>query len=202
MKSGLQVLTRGRNAPRVNRRLLHSLVSIAAIALVASACHKNPTSPTPPPTGPKASTFSVVFGENPVPFRSSGCNAVEPQGWYTTARLQETSGVMFRVNTLTQKLDGNVSSMLAESFNSRFGACSGGTFAPGVIPANGAVCASVGVCTASTFSNYQFQIAGTDANGQAATFDSPLLNFGARSAVTAAQAPGSFVFAIGPQPIR
>jgi hypothetical protein len=153
-------------------------------------------------TGSNTSTFAVIFGENPVPFRSSGCNALEPQGWYTTASLHETSGVMFRVNTLTQKLDGNVASMLAESFNSRFGACPGGTFTPGVIPANGAVCASVGVCTASSFGNYQFQISGTDANGQAATFDSPLLNFGARTTAVPTAAGSRFVFAIGPAPIR
>ena len=50
--------------------------------------------------------FAVTFGENPVPFRSTGCNSSTPQGWYTTARIQETAGVAFTPATLTQKLDG------------------------------------------------------------------------------------------------
>src|SRR5205807_193538 len=98
---------------------------------------------------------------------------------YTTARVQETSGVAFTPVTLVQKLDGNVTSLLTESFNSRFGACAGGAFSQGVIPGNGAVCGSVGVCTSSNFSSYQFQFAGTDANGHSVTFDSPLLQLGA-----------------------
>jgi hypothetical protein len=127
------------------------------------------------------SAFVAVFGENPVPFRSTGCNVSVPTGWYTTARLQETSGVAFTVSALTQKLDGNVSGALAESFNSRFGPCTSGSFNPGTIPANGAVCASVGVCTNASFGSYQFEISGTDANAHAVTFASPLLQFGARS---------------------
>lgn len=152
--------------------------------LVFAACHTNATAPTETPPSPapapKSAALTVTFGENPVPFRSTGCNGTTPQGWYTTARLQETNGVTFTPGTLTQKLDGNVASMLAESFDSRFGACPGNSFTPGTIAANGAACGVVGVCTSSTFSNYQFEIAGTDANGHALTFLSPLLQFGSR----------------------
>jgi hypothetical protein len=88
--------------------------------------------------------------------------------------------VAFTATTLTQKLDGNPASFLAESFGSRFGPCSGMTFTPGMISSNGAVCGVIGVCTTNSYSNYQFSVAGTDANGHAFTFDSPLLQFGAR----------------------
>ena len=84
------------------------------------------------------------------------------------------------MNTFVQKLDGAASGLLNESFNSRFGACAGGTFTANVMPANGAVCASVGVCTTASFGTYQFEIGGTDANGHAVTFTSPVLQFRAR----------------------
>jgi hypothetical protein len=90
--------------------------------------------------------------------------------------------VTFTPSTLIQKLDGNVASSLVESFNSRFGACAGSPFSPGVILANGAVCASIGVCTSSSYSTYQFEVVGTDANGHALTFDSPPLQLGSRQA--------------------
>ena len=51
-----------------------------------------------------------------------------------------------------------------------------------MILANGAVCGVVGICTSSTFSNYQFQLTGIDGNSHTLTFDSPLLQFGARPA--------------------
>ena len=86
------------------------------------------------------------------------------------------------VADLDAVLTGSAAGNLAESFNSRFGACMGGSFTPGTIPASGAVCATVGVCTASSYSTYQFQITGTDANGHAVTFDSPVLQLGARPA--------------------
>jgi hypothetical protein len=124
----------------------------------------------------------VTFDENPVVFRSTGCSFSTPQGWYTQARLQETGGAIFTPITLTQKLDGNVVSFLTESFNSRFGACSGMAFTPGMILANGAVCGTIGVCTAGAFATYQFSVSGTDANGHALTFDSPVLQLGARLA--------------------
>jgi hypothetical protein len=157
-------------------------VGMTAAALVLAACGKSATSPTspPPPTpSPNTSGFVATFGENPVPFRGSGCSPLTPQGWYTSARLQETGGASFTPSAFVQKLDGNVSALLAESFNSRFGACTGSPFSAGVIPANGAVCATVGVCASTSFHNYQFQISGTDANGHALSFDSPLLQFGA-----------------------
>ena len=162
-----------------------SLLATTATLLLCVACGSTsaspatPASPTPP-AAPSTASFAVTFSENPVPFRASGCNASVAQGWFTTARVQETSGVGFTPSGLVQKLDGNVNSNLVESFNSRFGACSGGTFTPGTIPANGVVCGSVGVCTPSTFSTYQFQITGTDANGHAVTIDSPLLQLGGR----------------------
>jgi hypothetical protein len=154
-----------------------------AMVLLCAACRTNetPTTPDPPPT-PRTAAFTVTFGENPVPFRSTGCNASIPQGWFTTARLQETGGVSFTPGTLTQKLDGSTAGILAESFDSRFGACAGSAFTQGTIAANGAACAVVGVCTASTFGNYQFELAGTDANGRTMTVVSPLLQFGARPA--------------------
>lgn len=169
-------------------RTAADLLATTATVLLFAACGTSSTSPTtstpsptpnPPPTS-KTSAFAATFDENPVPFRSTGCNASIPQGWYTIAHLQETGGVSFTPSTLIQKLDGNVVSFLVESFNSRFGACAGSPFNPGVIPANGAVCASVGVCASGSYSTYQFQIIGSDANGHALTFDSPLLQLGAR----------------------
>lgn len=158
-------------------------VATTTTALWLAACSKptSPTTQTPPKIAvPDTSSVVVTFSENPVPFKSTGCNASTPQGWSTTARLQETRGVTFTVRTLTQKLDGNVASLLVESFDSRFGACMGGTSTPGVIRGNGAVCGVVGVCSSSTFGNYQLEISGTDANGHALTFTSPLLQFGPR----------------------
>jgi hypothetical protein len=149
---------------------------------LACGCQSNSTTPTPtPPALPRAS-LTMTFDENPVAFRSAGCSFSTPQGWYTSARVQETAGVTFTPTTLTQKLDGNTASVLAESFNSRFGACTGLAFTPAMIPANGAACGIVGICTANTFSTYQFSIAGTDGNGHTLTFDSPMLRFGARPA--------------------
>jgi hypothetical protein len=165
-----------------------TLLAVATTAVLHLACQKSSTSPTTPAPSPapipSTSTSSIVvtFGENPVPFRSSDCSFSTPPGWYTQARLQETGGVSFTPITLTQKLDGNTVSFLAESFNSRFGACSGMAFTSGVILANGAVCGVAGVCTASSFTTYQFSVAGTDANGHALTFDSPVLQLGVRPA--------------------
>jgi len=79
-------------------------------------------------------------------------------------------------------LDGTAASFLAESFNSRFGACTGLSFTPGLILANGAACGVVGACAAGTYSTYQVSLAGTDANGHTLTFDSPVLQLGARPA--------------------
>jgi len=169
------------------------------------ACQKSSTSPPPPttpsPTVPSTSSFAVTFDENPVAFRSTGCSFSTPQGWYTQARLRETGGVSFTPTTLTQKLDGNAVSFLAESFNSRFGACSGMAFTPGVILANGAVCGGVGVCTASSFAAYQFSIAGTDANGHALTFDSPVLQLGARPAGQSSSIAESSLMPRAPAPM-
>jgi hypothetical protein len=154
-----------------------------APALLSVACGSTPAAPvpsTPAPATAATASFTVTFGENPVPFRVAGCNAATPQGWYTTARLQETAGVAFTPSGLIQKLDGNINALLAESFNSRFGACTGGAFTPGTIAASSAVCGSVGICTTGTFGTYQFQITGTDANGHAVTFDSPVLQLSAR----------------------
>jgi hypothetical protein len=85
--------------------------------------------------------------------------------------------VAFRVSALTQKLDGTVSSDLAESFDSRFGACGDTSFTPGMILAKGAACGVAGVCTTVLYHTYQFSITGTDANGHMVTFDSPVLQF-------------------------
>jgi len=154
-------------------------VSVVAFGLFASACSGDSSSPTEPSGGgPATASFTVTFDENPVPFRSSGCSFSTPQGWFTTARVQEKSGVAFTPASLTQKLDGAVSSALNESFGSRFGACSGQAFTPGTIAANGTTCATVGICTTTRYTTYQFSIAGTDANGHAVTIDSPVLNFG------------------------
>ncbi len=169
------------------------LAAAITTALLVAGCHNNTTAPTQPPsTGPsKTSTLVATFTENPVPFRSSGCNASTPQGWYTTAQIQETAGVAFTPSTFTQKLDGSIASALAESFNSRFGACAGGAFNENVIPANGTVCGVVGVCTSTTYSNYQFELTGTDANGHAVTFVSPMLQFGSRPAGQSVSRGGS-----------
>jgi hypothetical protein len=158
------------------------LPATAMLGVLLAACAKSGTSPTPspPPAAPASAALTVTFGENPVPFRSTGCNASTPQGWFTTARIQETAGVTFTPSTFTQKLDGSAANFLAESFNSRFGACSGSSFTEGVIPANGAVCGVVGVCTSNTFATYQFELTGTDANGHALTFQSPSLQLGSR----------------------
>ena len=163
------------------------LLAVTTAGLMLFACQKSSTSPdapaTPSPAAPpRTSAFTVTFDENPVAFRSSGCSFSTPQGWYTQARLQETGGAIFTPATLTQKLDGNIVSFLTESFSSRFGACSGMAFTPGMILANGAACGTIGVCTASAFATYQFSVSGTDATGHALTFDSPVLQLGARAA--------------------
>jgi hypothetical protein len=162
-------------------------VAAAIVAvLLFTACKKNETAPAPSaPTGPATAAFTVTFSENPVPFQTTGCNGSISQGWYTTARVQETAGVAFTPNALTQKLDGAVTSVLADSFASRFGACPGAAFTSGTIAASGAVCAIVGVCTLDTYRTYQFDVTGTDANGHALTISSPMLQFGARAAVQA-----------------
>jgi hypothetical protein len=153
-------------------------------ALLLTDCTKSETTPATPsaPAPPSTAAFAVTFAENPVPFRSTGCNGAIGQGWYTTARIQETAGVAFTPSTLTQKLEGTAASILTESFASRFGACSGSAFTPGVIAATGAACAVVGVCSADAYSSYQFEVTGTDANGHALTVSSPLLQFGNRAA--------------------
>jgi hypothetical protein len=130
-----------------------------ASALLLTACHKSDTSSaTPTAPTPGTAAFTVTFGENPVPFRSTGCNGSTPEGWYTTVRIQETAGISFTPRTLTQKLDGAAPSFLAESFASRFGACSGSQFTPGAIAANGAVCGVFGVCTTVTISSPLLQL--------------------------------------------
>ena len=163
---------------------VHTIGVFGLIALAACGGDGSdtPTEPSPggPPSGGGTAALTVTFGENPVPFRSSGCNASTPQGWFTTARIQETAGVTFTVTALTQKLNGSPAGQLSETFNSRFGACSGGTFTPGAIVASGAVCGDVGVCSTDSFSTYQFQLQGTDANGHPLTIDSPVLQLGAR----------------------
>jgi hypothetical protein len=152
------------------------LAAIGTTVLVAG-CNRGDTSPaaaTPAPT-PSTAAFTITFGENPVPFRSAGCNGEVPQGWYTTARVQETAGVSFTPATLTQKLDGGTVAFLSESFESRFGACGGAAFTPGTIAASGAVCGVVGICTTNPYRTYQFEMTGTDANGHAIAVPSPLL---------------------------
>lgn len=162
---------------------------MTANVVMLYACANSSTSPTAPATPapaptpvPPTSAFTATFEQNPTPFRSTGCSFSTPQGWYTPVRIQETAGATFTPATLTQKLDGNTVSFLTESFGSRFGACSAAPFTPGVILANGTVCGTVGVCTASSYTTYQFSIAGTDANGHAVTFDSPVLQLGVRPA--------------------
>ncbi|HEV3142210.1 MAG TPA: hypothetical protein VGY57_16905 [Vicinamibacterales bacterium] len=154
-------------------------VAFVLIASAFAACTGSSSSTAPSTPAPPTASFTVTFDENPVPFRSSGCSFSTPQGWYTTAHIQEKSGVAFNPGALTQKLDGNVAASLSESFGSRFGACSGQSFTPGTIAANGSACGIVGICTSTRYGNYQFSIAGTDANGHAVTIDSPVLQFGA-----------------------
>ena len=174
--------------------------------LLLPACAKSSSSPSAPvaPTTPVPPTasFTATFDQNPVPFRSTGCSFSTPQGWYTPARVQESAGVAFTPATLTQKLDGSTDGALVESFPSRFGACSGAAFTPGVIAANGAVCGIVGVCTSDAHTTYQFSIAGTDANGHALTFDSPVLQLGARPAGQLTSRAGSSVAPVAPAPSR
>jgi len=154
--------------------------AVLLAALACAGCGKSESPGNPTPTQSTA-TLVITFTENPVPYRSSGCSGATPQGWYTTARIQETSGVAFTPSTLTQKLDGAASSMLTESFASKFGACAGSTTTnPAVIAANGAACGTVGICTTGTYANYQLELAGTDANGHTLTVSSPVLQFGAR----------------------
>ena len=168
----------------MTRRTLLAVTTITV--LLSGGCSTSSTSPTTPatpaPAPPSTAAFAATFDQNPVPFRSTGCSFSTPAGWFTQVRVQETAGVSFTPATLTQKLDGNTVSFLAESFGSRFGSCSGSAFTPGVIAANGAVCATIGVCTAGSYATYQFSIAGADANGHAITFDSPMLQLGARPA--------------------
>src|SRR5437588_811218 len=149
---------------------------LVPIVLCVSACSgsSSSTAPSTPPPPPTAS-FTVTFDENPVAFRSSGCSFSTPQGWYTTAHIVEKSGVAFTPSSLTQKLDGATSGLLNESFGSRFGACTGQSFTPGTIAANGSACGVVGICTSTRYTTYQFSIAGTDANGHTVSVDSPLL---------------------------
>ncbi len=184
IQSGVRVPAHFRQ-PSLNVKIAICLLAATMLGLLFTACGKSAAAPTPTPTPvtpapPSSASLVVTFGENPVPFRSSGCNASTPQGWYTTARLQETAGVTFTPSAFTQKLDGTVAGVLAESFNSRFGSCSGSAFTGGAILAGGAVCGVVGICTTSTFATYQFELTGTDANGHALTFVSPLLQFGPR----------------------
>src|SRR5438552_14273725 len=131
----------------VNLRRAIRILATTAMGLAFAACGSKGTTPptTPTPTPPPAATsaLAVTFSENPVPFRSTGCNASVPQGWYTAARVQEMNGVTFTPSALVQKLDGSVAASLAESFSSRFGACTGSPFTQGVIAGNGAACASV-----------------------------------------------------------
>jgi hypothetical protein len=154
--------------------------ALLLICLAVSACSKSSTPNAPATPAAPTAALTATFDANPVPFRDSGCSFSTPEGWYTQARVQETAGVAVTVAAFTQKLDGNPARVLSESFNSRFGACSGSTVTPGSIAANGAVCGVVGICTTNTFATYQFSIAGTDANGHAITFDSPLLRLNPR----------------------
>ena len=178
----------------MSRRRAIGAALLAAVVPV-SACAKSSPSPTgpsnPAPSTPTSSALTITFDENPVPFRNDGCSFSTPQGWYTAARVRETAGITFTPTTLTQKLNGTAADSLAESFGSRFGACSGSAFTPGAIAANGAACGMVGVCTTSAYTTYQLTLAGTDANGHALSFDSPVLQLGTRPA-------GQVVLGIGP----
>ena len=164
----------------MNRRRALKALTIAMAVAAHGACGGGSASPTPTPPPLPTAAFTATFEQNPVPFRPTGCSFSTPSGWYTNARIQETAGVAFTVTTLTQKLDGQAAGFLNESFNSRFGACSGLSFTPGQILASGAACATVGICTTNSYSTYQFSIAGTDANGHTITFDSPVLQLGPR----------------------
>src|SRR5713101_591165 len=192
-----------RGARTVRLRASVCVLAVTTTVLMLCACQNSSTSPTttPSPPPPPTSSFAVTFSENPVAFRSTGCSFPTPPGWYTQARVQETGGVTFTPSTLTQKLDGNVASLLAESFDSRFGACIGMAFTPGMILANGAVCGVVGVCTASSFATYQLSIAGTDANGHALTFDSPVLQLGTRPVGQSISLAESSLKPMAPAPI-
>lgn len=161
------------------RRATRALIVTTALAANV-ACGGSSSSPTPTPPPLPTAAFTVTFEQNPVPFRPTGCSFSTPSGWYTGARIQETAGVAFTITTLTQKLDGTTAGFLAESFNSRFGACSGASFTPGMILANGSACATVGACTTASYSTYQFSLSGTDANGHTINYDSPVLQLGPR----------------------
>jgi hypothetical protein len=165
------------DTPKVMSHAEVPAIAVAVLWLAGCSGADTPSSASPV-TGTAA--FQVTFGQNPVPFRDSGCNGSVPQGWYTDARIQETAGVAFTPATLTQKLDGAPAAILNESFASRFGACPGNATVGGIIAANGSVCGSVGVCTTGTYSSYQFEVSGTDANGHTVTFASPVLQLGAR----------------------
>lgn len=173
-------------------------LALASAAIVACST-SSPTAPAP--AGPPTAALRVTYEQNPAPFQSSGCSFSTPSGWYTTARIQETAGVAVTVTGLTQKLDGAAVGFLNESFNSRFGACSGAAFTAGTIAANGAACGTVGACTSGTYSTYQFSIAGTDANGHAIAFDAPVLQLGARPAAQTS-AFGTWVPPSAPKPFR
>ena len=160
---------------------VRELLVVCVLVVVTIGCSNSPSSAPTPPASPSA-RLQVTFDQNPVPFRSSGCSFSMPSGWYTSARVQETAGVALAVTTLTQKLDGATVSFLTESFDSRFGACAGLTFTPGMILAGGAACGTVGACTDGNHSTYQFSLAGTDANGHTISFDTPVLQLGARPA--------------------
>ena len=176
------------------------LIALAATAAAAAACGKSSaTAPTPAPAGPPTAAFQVTFGENPVPFRASGCSFSTPSGWYTSARIQETAGVAVTVSSLTQKVDGATAGFLNETFNSRFGACSGAAFTPGMILGSGAACGTVGACTTAAYATYQFSIGGTDANGHTISYDAPVLQLGARPAGQIAFVGGE---ASPPSPMR
>ena len=165
----------------MRRNPTHQLLAVVAAFLVG-ACSKNSSTSTPPstPTPPPTAAVTITFDENPVAFKSTGCSFATPQGWYAQARVQETAGVAVTISALTQKLDGAATSILTESFNSRFGACAGGTFTAGTIPASGAVCGVVGICTTASYGTYQFSLTGTDANTHAVSFDSPVLRLNPR----------------------
>jgi hypothetical protein len=176
------------------------LIATTAVAVALAACQKNTTTPTM--ATPSTAALTITFTDNPAPFRTTGCNASTPQGWYTDAKIQETAGVSFTPATFTQKLDGAPSGSLVESFGSRFGACSGGTSTPGVISANGSACGTVGVCTASTYSTYQFEVTGNDANGHALTFTSPMLQLAPRPAGQSVVSLGSRLLPVPSAPIH
>jgi len=152
----------------------------AIVLICAAGCGKSTTAPTTSPA-PSTAALTATFDDNPVSYKTAGCSFSTPQGWYTNVKVQETNGIAVTVTSLTQKLDGGPAvGILDESFNSRFGACSGDSFQSSMIPARGSVCAVVGVCTTGTYGTYQFTIAGSDANGHSITFDSPVLRFSAK----------------------